>query len=298
MKLPISVFIIAKNEADRINKPILSVIDWVDEVIVIDSGSTDGTQELAKTLGAKVIYNEWQGYGQQKIFGEKQCRNKWLLNIDADEEISPELAEEIQEIFCPPLEGGRTHNVSQGGMGNDLDLPPPNLSLPNSAPPHLLSRSLLAKAKGGGNITVGYRLKIMALYPSQEKLPRFAAGTSQVRLYHKDFGGFKDSTVHDSVVLKGAEKMLKGKVIHRSHRSHSHTIEKINFYTSMQAEDLYNKGKNPSAIKIILTPFQAFIKCYFFKNYVFYGLDGFIHSSIYAFGRTLRLAKAREKFRK
>jgi primosomal protein N' (replication factor Y) (superfamily II helicase) len=67
------------------------------------------------------------------------------------EVFSAAIDEAISLTYCHPLEGGRTHKVSPGGMGNDLDLSPPNLSLPNSAPPHLLSRSLLAKAKGGGN---------------------------------------------------------------------------------------------------------------------------------------------------
>ncbi|QDG79277.1 glycosyltransferase family 2 protein [Labrenzia sp. PHM005] len=99
-RLPLSVFIIAKNEADRIPSAIKSVIDWVDEVIVIDSGSTDETVAVSETLGAKVIHNDWPGYGPQKRFGEDQCRNDWLLNLDADEEITPELAEEIKAKFA------------------------------------------------------------------------------------------------------------------------------------------------------------------------------------------------------
>ncbi len=99
-RLPLSAFIIAKNEADRITAPIKSVIDWVDEVIVIDSGSTDDTVAVAEKLGACVIQNDWPGYGPQKRFGEDQCRNDWLLNLDADEEITPALAQEIQGKFA------------------------------------------------------------------------------------------------------------------------------------------------------------------------------------------------------
>ncbi|MEP3048424.1 MAG: glycosyltransferase family 2 protein [Roseibium sp.] len=99
-RLPLSAFIIAKNEADRISLPIKSVIDWVDEVIVIDSGSTDDTVAVAEALGAKVIFNEWPGYGPQKRFGEDQCRNDWLLNLDADEDVTVELASEIQAKFA------------------------------------------------------------------------------------------------------------------------------------------------------------------------------------------------------
>ena len=97
--LPLSVIIIAQDEADRIALAIESVRDWVDEVVVVDSGSTDGTQELAASLGARVVHHDWPGYGQQKRYAEDQARNDWVLNIDADERILPELRDEIVQIF-------------------------------------------------------------------------------------------------------------------------------------------------------------------------------------------------------
>jgi glycosyltransferase involved in cell wall biosynthesis len=96
---PISCFIIAKNEVDRISRAIESVRDLVDEIIVVDSGSTDGTKELAAKLGATVIHNDWQGYGPQKRFAEDQCRNDWLLNLDADEWLSEPLREELRALL-------------------------------------------------------------------------------------------------------------------------------------------------------------------------------------------------------
>ncbi|WP_316858418.1 glycosyltransferase family 2 protein [uncultured Cohaesibacter sp.] len=98
---PVSAFIIAQDEEDRILSAINSVKDWVDEVIVVDSGSKDRTVSVAEAAGAKVFFNAWKGYGEQKRFAEDQCRNQWLLNIDADEEISPELADEIRTLFAP-----------------------------------------------------------------------------------------------------------------------------------------------------------------------------------------------------
>ena len=98
-KLPISCFIIAQDEADRISNTIESVIDIVDEVIVIDSGSTDGTQDLARQLGCKVFFNKWKGYGPQKRFGEDCAKNEWLLNLDADEYLSDQIKSEILQIF-------------------------------------------------------------------------------------------------------------------------------------------------------------------------------------------------------
>jgi len=70
MKLPISVFIITKNEADRIATIIKSVQSFADEIIVIDSGSTDNTVKISQELNTAVVFNEWKGYGAQKIFGE------------------------------------------------------------------------------------------------------------------------------------------------------------------------------------------------------------------------------------
>ncbi len=100
----ISVFIIAKNEADRIADVINAVKEIADEIIVIDSGSEDDTCKISINAGAKVMFNQWQGYGQQKIFGENQCRNKWILNIDADEEVSKELCVEIKKIFAERID--------------------------------------------------------------------------------------------------------------------------------------------------------------------------------------------------
>lgn len=112
LPLPISCFIIAQNEADRIGRTIASAADLADEIVVIDSGSTDDTVAVAKAAGARVIYNPWPGFGQQKRFGEEQCHHRWLLNLDADEVVSPELAADIRALFA----GGLTPPLAVYGM--------------------------------------------------------------------------------------------------------------------------------------------------------------------------------------
>lgn len=254
-KLSISVFIIAKNEADRIDKPILSVRDWVDEVIVIDSGSDDGTPKVAELLGAKVVYNEWKGYGQQKIFGESLCRNDWLLNLDADEEISRELAENIRKEL------------------NNL-------------------------ADHSKNISA-YSFNWKLLFINEEKPPLFAPGGKFIRLYNKKHAGFRDSTIHDSVVVReGNIAKIKGVVLHRCFRDLSHWTGKINYYSNMQAEDFVRKGRKVRLIRLLTEPFLAFIKSYFIRRYIVHGIDGFIASFQYAYAKFLRLAKARELSKK
>lgn len=101
-KTRVSCFVIARDEADRIGRAIKSVQGLVDEVIVVDSGSTDNTQMVAAGLGAKVIAHEWEGYGPQKRFAEDQCQNDWLLNLDADEWLSDALFAELQALLRLP----------------------------------------------------------------------------------------------------------------------------------------------------------------------------------------------------
>lgn len=74
MRVPLSVFIIAFNEAHRIGKTIEAISDLSDDIVVIDSGSRDGTQMIARKYGARVIHRDWQGYGHQKKYAESQCK--------------------------------------------------------------------------------------------------------------------------------------------------------------------------------------------------------------------------------
>lgn len=98
MTQSITCTIITLNEVERLGRTIASVQGLVDEILVVDSGSTDGTQALATSLGARVVYNKWQGYGQQKRMAEELALNDWILNLDADEWLSPALAQEIAQL--------------------------------------------------------------------------------------------------------------------------------------------------------------------------------------------------------
>ena len=97
--IPLSIFIITKNEADRLGRTLSAVRDLGAELIVVDSGSTDGTEALAEGFGARVIRHDFVGYGPQKRFAEEQCVHDWLLNLDADEVVPPKLAAEIAAVF-------------------------------------------------------------------------------------------------------------------------------------------------------------------------------------------------------
>src|SRR5690606_19398646 len=100
--MPLSCCIIAKNEGDRIEACIKAASRIADEIVVVDSGSTDDTVAKAKALGAKVYFRAWDGFGPQKRFAEECASNDWILNLDADEVVTPELAGEIAEVMRTP----------------------------------------------------------------------------------------------------------------------------------------------------------------------------------------------------
>lgn len=99
----ISAVIIACDEEEKIGDAVRSV-GWADEVLVIDSESTDRTRELAEELGARLIVNSWPGFAAQKQFGVDAAENDWIFSLDADERVSPELREEILRLKARPEE--------------------------------------------------------------------------------------------------------------------------------------------------------------------------------------------------
>lgn len=96
---PVSCYIRTLNEERRIGDVVTAALRAVREVVIIDSGSTDATVSLAEAAGARVIANPWPGNGHQKRVGEEACHNDWLLDLDADEVVDPDLADAIKTLF-------------------------------------------------------------------------------------------------------------------------------------------------------------------------------------------------------
>ncbi len=97
----ISVYIIAFNEAEKVRAAIDSV-RWADEIIVVDSWSTDGTAELATSLGARVVQVKFQGFGDLRNQAITACSHEWIFSLDADERCTPEAAAEIRQLTRDP----------------------------------------------------------------------------------------------------------------------------------------------------------------------------------------------------
>ncbi len=95
----LSVVIVAQDEARTIARVLAAVKPLADEILLVDSGSTDETIELATAGGARVVHQDWLGYAAQKNFAIDLAVNDWVLSLDADEILSPELADEIKSLM-------------------------------------------------------------------------------------------------------------------------------------------------------------------------------------------------------
>ncbi len=94
----LSVAIVTLNEEENLART-LSSVRWAEEIVVVDSGSTDRTVEIAHHFGARVIQREWPGFAAQKNFAIAQCKGTWILSLDADEELTPELQTQIRTLL-------------------------------------------------------------------------------------------------------------------------------------------------------------------------------------------------------
>jgi glycosyltransferase involved in cell wall biosynthesis len=119
---PLTVTIVTKNEEQFIERCINSV-SWADEVLVLDSGSSDRTREIAASLGANVYEQEWLGHPAQRNKAASLAKNDWVFSMDADELVTPELAQAIQETMNGPMNERDGYAVDRRGDIYGLLLP-------------------------------------------------------------------------------------------------------------------------------------------------------------------------------
>ena len=244
--LKISSIIIAKNEGLNIQRCIESQLKCIDEIIVIvDEDSDDKTLEIVKTFPeVKCSVKKWLGYAKTKQVAVSLTSNDWILWIDADEELTAGLSEEI--------------------IGFKDKLPECSVySVPRKA------------------FFLGRWIKHSGWYPGRV-----------TRLFDKNKVRFNEKDVHENLVVKGNIGELKNDINHYTDPTIHHYFVKFNRYTTLAAEELFNKGKSFLISDLILRPLFIFIKMFIIKRGFLDGLQGFIlaiFSSAYVFTKYCKL---------
>ena len=186
----ISVVIITHNEESNLSRTLISVLPLVvngqGEVVVVDSGSTDRTQEIANSHGAKVFVEEWKGYAAQKNSAIEKASGDWILSLDADEEVEPSLAEAISATL-DSLE--RVRRLSQQADAHPFMVQDANAEvgkyLDGNASPSLSGLWVSRK-----NQFLGRWIKHGGFWPDPK-----------LRLFRRGAGKFEDRSVHETVQL-------------------------------------------------------------------------------------------------
>lgn len=243
---PISVFVITLNEQQHIEKMLQSV-QCFDEIVLVDSGSSDKTLEIAKRYGAKIHHQDWLGFAKQKAHAMSLCQNQWVFNLDADESITAEHAAMIQK------------SVDE-------------------------------------NRADAFRIYFEDIFWGQPMSPS-SAKRSIIRIYQKDKIAFPtDRLVHENVrLVEGATSAsIPGRVVHYGYHSSDILMTKQNKYSSLKAQEKFNKGKNPSWLKLILIFPLMFIKSYLLRKMFLSGRRGLVHATIDAMYGFLKEAKLHE----
>lgn len=271
----LSVVIITFNEEANIGRTLASVqplvADGKGEIIVVDSGSTDRTVEIAKSFGAKVFIEEWKGFAAQKNSAIDKATGDWILSLDADEELDTELIGEFTGN-CDNKAGERSaaHEwcLTLGGAAREV--------LKGSPVGFLVRRK---------NYFLGRWIQHGGFWPDPK-----------LRLFRRGTGRFEDRAVHEDVLVDGPTKTIPyGALLHHSYPTLSDYIEHMNRYSSLGAEMVVTKGKvRFSLSNIVLRPLATFIYNYFFRLGFLDGREGLLLHLYHAVYVSWKYAKAWE----
>ena len=232
--MTLSVVIITYNEEANIARTLASVqplvSDGKGEIIVVDSGSTDRTVEIAKSYGAKVFVEEWKGFAAQKNSAIDKAAGDWILSLDADEEIDPPLVEEISWLLraIPAWEksgmpvDNDTDSRELRDRGTEIGLDEVDLN------------GFLIPRK---NYFLGKRIRHGGFWPD-----------SKLRFFRRNSGKFRDQIVHETIAISGVTSSVRrGALLHYSYPTLTDYLDHMNRYSTLGAEMVVAKGPSVSA---------------------------------------------------
>jgi glycosyltransferase involved in cell wall biosynthesis len=244
--MKLSATLVTLNEERNIARAIES-LRFADEILVVDSGSTDRTREVAARLGARVIEEPWRGYAAQKNFAAQSAAHDWILSLDADEAVNEELEGEI-------------------------------LSLKQNEPTfRAYSMPRLAQYCGRWIRHGGW-------YPDRK-----------IRLYHRGFGEWTGSYVHESVRTKGTAGELNGHLLHFTCGSIAEHVRTVDKYTTLAARELAERGVAIPMRRLMIDPAWTIFRTYVLRRGFLDGPQGVAIAWMAGFYTFLKYAKARAR---
>lgn len=279
--MQLSVVVITFNEEVNIGRTLASaqalVSDGKGEIIVVDSGSTDRTVEIAKSYGARIFAEPWRGYPAQKNSAIEKAGGNWILSLDADEELDAELQRALADLLqslksLSDIEKQANPSLTQGTsssaiIGADFD----GLYIPRK------------------NKFLGRWIKHGGFWPDPK-----------LRLFRRGKGRFEDRAVHEDVHVEGLTRTIQsGALLHHSYPTISDYIEHMNRYSSLGAEMVAAKGKvRFSFINIVMRPALTFVYNYVFRLGFLDGSQGLLLHLYHAVYVSWKYAKAWDLSRK
>ncbi|MFZ0957867.1 MAG: glycosyltransferase family 2 protein [Candidatus Sulfotelmatobacter sp.] len=283
--MTLSVVIITHNEESYLARTLESVQPLVSdgkaEIIVVDSGSTDRTVEIAKSFGAKVFVEDWKGYAAQKNSAIDKATGDWILSLDADEEVSTESAAEIDQLLT--LQTGEIiQKLSRGARDAWIERKPELMVAYEDQREGPLAGAEIPRK----NFFMGRWIRKGGFYPDRK-----------LRLFRRGTAAFENRNVHENAQTAGFTVHLRSDLIHHSYPTLSDYITHMNRYSSLGAEMVVAKSNGKvrfSAINIVVRPLATFVYNYFFRLGFLDGREGLLLHLYHAVYVSWKYAKAWE----
>jgi glycosyltransferase involved in cell wall biosynthesis len=256
----LSVVVITFNEQANLPRTLESV-KWAGEIVVVDSGSTDRTVEIARSYGAKVWVEPWKGFAAQKNSAIQKTTGDWILSLDADEEVSSELRETLADL----VKGWSCYRKYADLPSGDQNRQMGEAELSSTFGARF-GENLHGAFINRRNLFLGRFIRHGGFYPD-----------SKLRLFRRDKAQFEARLVHEDARINGVAGRLKGDLVHHAYPTLSGYIEHMNRYSSLGAEMAAQKGKRGfSFINILLRPLFTFIYNYLFRFGFLDGREGLL----------------------
>lgn len=281
-RVTLSVVLITQNEERNLPRTLESVMPLVrhgkGEIIVVDSGSTDRTLEIAQSYGAKVFVEAWKGFAAQKNSAMDKASMDWVLQLDADESLEPELVSEISWV----LNGIEAWERD----GFPVDDDPQSRELRNRGLRYGFDEDLRGFYIPRRNMFLGRWIRHGGFYPDPK-----------LRLIRRGAGRFEEYGAHPTIRVPEAVSIgrLKHAMLHTAYPTLRGYIDHMNSYSSMGAEVAAARGHRAfSFANIVIRPLLTFIYNYFLRLGFLDGREGLLLHLYHSVYVSWKYAKAWE----